>query len=301
MVFFVVLLYLAIACAIVWLFAFSDGRRTVFRLVTAFGVGTVARIGALKCRQGKALVSLSGRTVTSIEDARATFSKHAVMLWTGLFALCAPPMTAWLFSNWLELDSFDDTEMRNNTHAAELLKGEHLIAPQALPPDVFATQEVTRIRPLLSSASRNWELLNEDFSRRLLTVFKIMREQHGYELAIIEGYRSPERQSMLASMGSHVTNAAAFQSYHQFGLASDCAFLRDGKLVISEKDPWAMRGYQLFGEAAESVGLTWGGRWKMMDFGHVELRVPGLLKKASPSPSPSPSAASTAFLLSNGS
>jgi peptidoglycan L-alanyl-D-glutamate endopeptidase CwlK len=23
---------------------------------------------------------------------------------------------------------------------------------------------------------------------------------------------------------------------------------------------------------AESAGMTWGGRWKMMDFGHVELR-----------------------------
>ena len=52
-------------------------------------------------------------------------------------------------------------------------------------------------------------------------------------------------------------------------------FLRDGKLVISEKDPWAMRGYELYGQVAESVGLTWGGRWKMMDFGHTELRTAG--------------------------
>jgi peptidoglycan L-alanyl-D-glutamate endopeptidase CwlK len=35
----------------------------------------------------------------------------------------------------------------------------------------------------------------------------------------------------------------------------------------------------LYGEVAESVGLTWGGRWKMMDFGHTELRLPGVLKK----------------------
>jgi peptidoglycan L-alanyl-D-glutamate endopeptidase CwlK len=62
-------------------------------------------------------------------------------------------------------------------------------------------------------------------------------------------------------------------------LAADCAFLRDGKLVISEKDPWAMRGYELFGEVAEAAGLTWGGRWKMMDFGHTELRRPGTIKK----------------------
>ena len=59
----------------------------------------------------------------------------------------------------------------------------------------------------------------------------------------------PERQNRLAQMGTNVTNAAAFQSYHQFGLAADNAFLRDGKLVISEKDPWAMRGYQLYGRS----------------------------------------------------
>jgi len=98
-------------------------------------------------------------------------------------------------------------------------------------------------------------------------------------MAILEGYRSPERQNALAAMGPNVTNAAAFQSWHQYGLAADCAFLRDGKLVISEKDPWAMRGYQLYGEVAESLGLTWGGRWKMMDFGHTELRMPGVMRR----------------------
>ena len=40
-----------------------------------------------------------------------------------------------------------------------------------------------------------------------------------------------------------------------------------------------MRGYQLFGEVAESLGLTWGGRWKMMYFGHTELRVEGVRRK----------------------
>jgi peptidoglycan L-alanyl-D-glutamate endopeptidase CwlK len=55
--------------------------------------------------------------------------------------------------------------------------------------------------------------------------------------------------------------------------------LRDGKLVISEKDPWAMRGYQLYGEVAESLGLTWGGRWTMMDLGHTELRLRGVMRR----------------------
>jgi peptidoglycan L-alanyl-D-glutamate endopeptidase CwlK len=40
-----------------------------------------------------------------------------------------------------------------------------------------------------------------------------------------------------------------------------------------------MEGYRLYGEYAESVGLVWGGRWKMMDFGHVELRKSGMPSK----------------------
>ena len=135
------------------------------------------------------------------------------------------------------------------------------------------------VRPMLVDASRNWQLLSPDFSQRLLMAFKIMKEKHGYEMALLEGYRSPARQNLLASMGSSVTNAGAFQSWHQYGLAADCAFWRDGKLVISEKDPWAMRGYQLYGEVAESLGLTWGGRWTMTDFGHTELRVKGVMHR----------------------
>ncbi|AIO62842.1 D-alanyl-D-alanine carboxypeptidase family protein [Burkholderia mallei] len=118
---------------------------------------------------------------------------------------------------------------------AALLKGEQLVPPLPLPPEVFATREVEQVRPALKDASRDWNLLDTDFRTRLLLVYKIMREQHGYEMALLEGYRSPERQNRLAQMGSNVTNAAAFQSYHQYGLAADNAFLRDGKLVISEK------------------------------------------------------------------
>ena len=68
-------------------------------------------------------------------------------------------------------------------------------------------------------------------------------------------------------------------SYHQHGLAADFAFLRDGRIVISEQDPWAMRGYALLGEIAEATGLTWGGRWSLKDYGHVELRRPARLAK----------------------
>ena len=130
----------------------------------------------------------------------------------------------------------------------------------------------------LNQADRKWHKMNPRFKQRLLMVFKIMQEQYGYELILLEGYRSPERQNSLAT-NSNITRAKGFQSYHQFGLAADIAFKRHGKVVISERDPWAMRGYQLYGQIAESVGLTWGGRWKtIQDYGHTEYRMPGLKK-----------------------
>lgn len=132
----------------------------------------------------------------------------------------------------------------------------------------------------LTSADRKWHKMNPRYKQRLLMVFKIMQERHGYEMVLLEGYRSPQRQNTLAE-NSNITRARGFQSYHQFGLAADVAFKRSGKVVISERDPWAMQGYQLYGVVAESVGLTWGGRWKsIQDYGHTEYRIPGLRKTA---------------------
>lgn len=130
----------------------------------------------------------------------------------------------------------------------------------------------------IALADRKWNKINPRYKQRLLMVFKIMREQHGYEMVLLEGYRSPERQNSLA-LNVNTTRARGYQSYHQFGLAADAAFKRNGKVVISERDPWAMRGYQLYGQVSESVGLTWGGRWtSIQDYGHTEYRMPGLKK-----------------------
>ncbi|MEG0343052.1 MAG: M15 family metallopeptidase, partial [Acinetobacter sp.] len=123
---------------------------------------------------------------------------------------------------------------------------------------------------------RKWDKMHPSYKQRLLMVFKIMKERHGYEMVLLEGYRSPERQTRLSG-NTATTLAKAYQSYHQFGLAADIAFKRDGKVVISERDPWAWKGYQLYGVVAESVGLTWGGRWtRIHDYGHTEFRMPGL-------------------------
>lgn len=275
MLIFIVLLYFCMACSLLWLALFPSGRAVVLQAVRSLGQNFGQRRAHVQRGAGgigAALLQTERRTLKFL-------MRHWPYVAGGVAVVLIPSVIALWVSGPAMLPSFEEREWVPDPHIAALLKGEQLAPPMALPPLAFNTQEVELIRPMLVSASRNWEQLNPDFSQRLLIAFKIMKEQHGYDMALLEGYRSPERQNLLAGIGSNVTNARAFQSYHQYGLAADCAFWRDGKLVISEKDPWAMRGYQLYGQVAESLGLTWGGRWAMMDFGHTELRLKGVIRK----------------------
>lgn len=212
------------------------------------------------------------------DDVRSYAAGHPGITLLALLALVVPTSLAWFFSGKVMFD-FSEQRMGAGRQIALLLDGEHLIPPLPLPPEAFMTREVEMIRPDAVSASRDWQLMDAEFVQRLLLVFKLMKERHGYEMVLLEGYRTPERQNQLLAKGWHVTQAAANMSYHQYGLAADAAFMRDGRIVISERDSWVMRGYELYGEIAEQVGLTWGGRWKMQDYGHVELRRSGVLQR----------------------
>jgi peptidoglycan L-alanyl-D-glutamate endopeptidase CwlK len=212
---------------------------------------------------------------TSIVQTGLQYKK--VLLIT-LVILAIPVIVAIAIEPGRALEGYADIPQTTDPVILALLQGEQLVPPAPLPPELFTTQEVEAIRQDLSGASREWMMLDSDFKQRLLTVFQLMAKR-GYQMALIEGYRSPERQAYLSSLGSQVTNVGAYQSYHQYGLAADSAFLRDGKIIISEKDPWAMEGYRLYGEYAESVGLAWGGHWKLMDFGHIELQRKQVLGK----------------------
>ncbi|GAB3554500.1 hypothetical protein GCM10027343_42550 [Noviherbaspirillum agri] len=203
-----------------------------------------------------------------------TGNRHAAII--ALLLLLFPPLGAQLLAQQTFLEAYEENPRPIDPVIASLLLGERLSPPAPLPPDLFITRELEAERKEIATASREWSALDPDFRQRLLAVFQLMAH-HGYHMVLLEGYRSPERQASLAKLGTHVTNAGAFQSFHQYGLAADSAFYRDGRIIISERDPWAMEGYRLYGQYAESAGLVWGGRWKMMDFGHVELRRSQLL------------------------
>jgi peptidoglycan L-alanyl-D-glutamate endopeptidase CwlK len=273
-----VTLYFLLACFISWMVLFPSGREFVVSALAGANARLQQTLGRAASRRRAELGALGRSGRQSMGGVRDFFAEHYVLCLGGLALLTIPPMLALLLAR-PTLNGFDSSTREVNTQVAGLLEGEQLVPPPALPPLVFTTAEVQLERPMLISASRDWAQLDAVYAQRLLMVFRIMKEKYGYDMALLEGYRSPERQNKLAALGSGVTNAAAFQSWHQYGLAADCAFLRDGKLVISERDPWAMRGYQLYGEVAESIGMTWGGRWKMMDFGHTELRRPGVMKQ----------------------
>jgi peptidoglycan L-alanyl-D-glutamate endopeptidase CwlK len=279
MFFLAVTLYFLLACCISWIVLFPAARASIVQAMANAGAQWRRSAGHLARRQQERIASLRLTTSSSARWAAMRMRRHYVIGLAGLSVICAPSLLASLTGDKNMAGGFDGSNRHINLQVKQLLMGEQLASPSALPPLVFATQALIELRPMLDSADRNWTLLHADYARRLLLAFKIMKEQHGYDMAILEGYRSPGRQTMLASLGSNVTNAAAFQSWHQYGLAADCGFLRDGKLFISEKDPWAMRGYKLYGQVTESLGLTWGGRWKMMDFGHTELRLSGVMKR----------------------
>ena len=129
-----------------------------------------------------------------------------------------------------------------------------------------------------TGVSNSWEFLHYEYAERLNNVLTSLKEA-GYEPIVLEGYRSPERQNELME-GGKFTQAKSFQSYHQFGLAADIAFLKKGKPVLNLKEKWVMDAYKLYGELAEKNGLVWGGKWTMKDYGHTELQLRDAFKIA---------------------
>ena len=271
-------LYFLLAIGVSALLVFPSLRAGTARSARALAQGFRRRVTRGADHAGGMVGGSAQAVRAGFGRAGNTFSVYRWQIAAVLAVVLLPSLFAFVMRH-NHTFIYEDRMAGPDPRIQALLTGERLVPPPPLPPEVFTTREVELVRPNLGGASRDWNLLDADYRQRLLAAYRVMREEHGYEMVLIEGYRSPERQAELAAKGSHVTNASAYQSYHQYGLAADSAFLRDGKVVVSEKDPWAMRGYELFGETAERVGLTWGGRWKLMDFGHTELRRPGVIRR----------------------
>lgn len=270
-----------VSCVAFVAILFPAAHEAIVASTRRLGMRLAATIRRARLRSASSAEASSTDACRSMRQLYEYLLKHRWPIGLFVTALIGPSLCLLLLKGPVELGNFGTS---NQSYASQdvvtaLLNGEHLVPPAALPPEIFNTREVALIRPALASASRRWVLLDDAFAQRMLRIYQLMKDRHGYEMVLIEGYRSPERQNELAASGNHVTNAAAFQSYHQYGMAADSAFLRNGRIVISEKDPWAMRGYELFGSIVAEMGLTWGGTWTLVDLGHVEWRRAGTRRR----------------------
>jgi hypothetical protein len=119
------------------------------------------------------------------------------------------------------------------------------------------TQEINR--DLLPSIERK--------KQALLAICKLIN----IPITITAEYRSNQEQQTLYDQGrtrpgSIVTNAQAGRSMHNYRVAFDFAFIKDGESSWSEEHDWAM-----IGGIGKVLGLQWGGDWtSFVDRPHFE-------------------------------
>lgn len=101
-------------------------------------------------------------------------------------------------------------------------------------------------------------------AKKILRIIEIAKAE-GYNLVVTQGLRTFDEQHKLFLKRPKVTNADAGQSYHNYGVAADLAFMVNGKIS------WDEKLYKNIGRWATQVGLTWGGNWKFVDYPHLQL------------------------------
>lgn len=87
----------------------------------------------------------------------------------------------------------------------------------------------------------------------------------GKHIRIVEGYRTPERQTKLEKQRPRVTKAKAWESMHQYRVAFDFVFQATG--YNAPDADW-----REIAKYAKSLGFSWGGDWKgFVDKPHLEM------------------------------
>lgn len=73
-------------------------------------------------------------------------------------------------------------------------------------------------------------------------------------------------------LGLTVTNAKAGESYHNYGLAFDVAFVSGKRIIWGNEDLNTNRinDWEEIGKLGEQLGLEWGGRWRFKDLPHFQ-------------------------------
>lgn len=140
-------------------------------------------------------------------------------------------------------------------------------------------QEVSRLTTMLGALKAmikptpSLQPLVERKAKAVLEEMKLM----GHEMRITQGYRSIEEQNKLYAQGrttpgSIVTNAKGGQSFHNYGVAVDFVFRKEG--YSASNSLW-----QTFGAIGKKHGFEWGGDWtSFIDRPHLEIKLGYTLK-----------------------
>jgi peptidoglycan LD-endopeptidase CwlK len=128
------------------------------------------------------------------------------------------------------------------------------------PPDDYSQ------RPTLNSLSAL-----DPYVRTLAQRFLTLCAQNGLTITILSVFRSWDDQDALYAQGRTapgpiVTDAMGGDSYHNWGLAFDCAPLTDGKVDYSNTALFTRMG-----RLGEQVGLEWGGNWTTYKISLIDM------------------------------
>ena len=207
-----------------------------------------------------------------ISATRGWLKKRSLTLFVPLLSLLLVAAVVAItlhFAGYHQDPKFTPNEYAHGSQIRQALLEEKLVPPPPLPPGAFVDAVAEKPQLALDKADRDWSHMDPAFVQDVLRVMERMKAR-GFPMVLLEGYRSAERQNRLAGGSTKVTQAKGGESKHQYGLAADLAPVRGGKVVISERDPWAMQAYNALGEEAKAQGLGWGGVWSFRDYGHIE-------------------------------
>lgn len=99
-----------------------------------------------------------------------------------------------------------------------------------------------------------------------------LMEKRGMPVRVVEGFRSVQKQDELYAQGrtkpgAIVTTARGGESFHNYGVAVDFVFRKEGYNATQKQ-------WEILGKVGESVGFEWGGRWtKFVDRPHFEMKL----------------------------
>ena len=168
MLFLTVTLYFLLASLLIALVFFPTTREIATHALLKTGRVVKTRFSVIKNKKIHSLESFRDATVIpSLRTGRHLAKQYHWLFLAAAALLCFPPLLAWLISGKTMLNGFDVSTRDVNVQVADLLKGEHLVPPVALPPTVFITQEILQTHPLLGSANLfannvNWVLTRYD-------------------------------------------------------------------------------------------------------------------------------------------